>query len=131
MVEFGVRRYRAMNPTEPNFGTTKTPTSGDIEWDVWPDGHITRIYSHEDAKRPEVNDFHIHWACEGLGAPRKQHRGSLDALEWQEGVRTTHRRCNLNGGIVCANHESKGGLCAIVIRPTTTKKLIAKQLEAL
>ncbi|KAG1785630.1 uncharacterized protein HD556DRAFT_1249549, partial [Suillus plorans] len=98
------------------------------EWDVWPDGHITRIYSRKDAKRPEVNDFHVHWACEGLGAPRKQHRGSLDALEWQEGVRTTRRRCN--GVIVCANHESKGGSCAIVVRPTTTKKLIARQLEA-
>ncbi|KAG1843234.1 hypothetical protein C8R48DRAFT_837816 [Suillus tomentosus] len=88
---------------------TQAPTSGDIEWDVWPDGPITRIYSREDAKRPEVNDFHVHWACEGLGAPRKQHRGSLDALEWQEGVRT-RRRCN--GVIVCANHESKGGSCA-------------------
>ncbi|KAG1807180.1 hypothetical protein EV424DRAFT_1647094 [Suillus variegatus] len=105
----------------------QAPTSGDIEWNVWPDGHITRIYSREDAKRPEVNDFQVHWACEGLGAPRKQHRGSLDALEWQQGVRT-RRRCN--GVIVCANHESKGGSCAIVVRPTTTKKLIAKQLEA-
>lgn len=99
--------------------------SADIEWDVWPNGHIVKIYSHEDAKRPEINDFQVHWACEGVGAPRKQ--GSLDALEWRDGVRT-RRRCN--GVIVCTNHESKGGSCAIVIRPNTTKKLIAKQLEA-
>ncbi|KAG1853085.1 hypothetical protein F4604DRAFT_2044538 [Suillus subluteus] len=114
--------------TQPQVPKTQpqVPTSGDIEWDVWPDGHIVRVYSCEESKRPEVNDFHVHWACEGVGAPHKQHRGSLDALEWQDGVRT-RRRCN--GVIVCANHESKGGSCAIIIRPTTTKKLIAKQLE--
>ncbi|KAG1794446.1 uncharacterized protein HD556DRAFT_1308143 [Suillus plorans] len=108
----------SIDSTDPTARTSavhqpQAPTGGDIEWDVWPDGHITRIYSCEDAKRPEVNDFHVHWACEGL--------------EWQEGV-CTRRHCN--GVIVCANHESKGGSCAIVVRPTTTKKLIAKQLKA-
>ncbi|KAG2146343.1 hypothetical protein DEU56DRAFT_899764 [Suillus clintonianus] len=117
---FAVSEPRAhkMQPQEP--------TSGNTEWDVWPDGHIVRTYSHEDAKRPEVNDFHVHWACEGVGAPRKQHKGSLDALQWQDGVRS-RRRCH--GVIICTNHESKGGSCAIVIRPTTTKKLITRQLE--
>ncbi|KAG2076572.1 hypothetical protein BDR04DRAFT_1149014 [Suillus decipiens] len=84
------------------------PTSGNIKWDVWPDGDIVQIYSHEDAKQPEINDVHVYWACEGVGAPRKHHRGSLDASEWQDG----------------------GGSCAIIVCPTTTKKLIAKQLDA-
>ncbi|KAG2125803.1 hypothetical protein DEU56DRAFT_823857, partial [Suillus clintonianus] len=115
---FAVSEPRAPKP-QP-----QVPTSGNTEWDVWPDGHIVRTYSHEDAKRPEVNNFHVHWACEGVGAPR--HKGSLDALQWQDGVRS-RRRCH--GVIICTNHESKGGSCAIVIRPTTTKKLITRQLE--
>ncbi|KAJ7703657.1 hypothetical protein B0H17DRAFT_872502, partial [Mycena rosella] len=86
------------------------------EWDGWPDGDFSGIFSLEFAETHD--NLGVHWACAPLGGSSG---GSAQAETWPEG-KITRRRCQ--GIIECGNRT-----CRIIIRPQTRPAGIQKQLS--
>ncbi|KAJ7733380.1 hypothetical protein B0H14DRAFT_2639646 [Mycena olivaceomarginata] len=90
--------------------------SGDAEWDGWPDGDFSRLFSLEEAEA--LDNLRAHWACEPMGGSGS---GSAEADTWSEGKVT---RCKCQGVIVCTSRT-----CNLIVRPQTRTAGIRKQLE--
>ncbi|KAJ6462670.1 hypothetical protein C8R47DRAFT_1239841, partial [Mycena vitilis] len=86
------------------------------EWDGWPDGDFSRLFSLEEAEA--CDNLRVHWASEPLSGGSGG--GSAQADTWPEG-KITRRKCQ--GVIACTNPS-----CDILIRPQTRAAGIRKQL---
>ncbi|KAF9552882.1 hypothetical protein CPC08DRAFT_767975 [Agrocybe pediades] len=74
------------------------------KWDGWPDGYLTRNFTHAEVR--ESGNLMVHWASRRGGGDRK---GQVDAPEWELGKKST-RKCV--GVITCDNE-----ICEIVVQP--------------
>ncbi|KAJ7078164.1 hypothetical protein B0H15DRAFT_1001560, partial [Mycena belliarum] len=86
------------------------------QWDGWPDGDYSHLFSLEEAEA--CDNLRVHWACEPLGGSGA---GSPEAEIWHDG-KITRRKCQ--GVIECTSRA-----CNILIRPQTRAAGIRKQLE--
>ncbi|KAJ6461763.1 hypothetical protein C8R45DRAFT_770510, partial [Mycena sanguinolenta] len=86
------------------------------EWDGWPDGDFTAIYSMDFVN--QTSNLRVHWATSTLGG---RSGGSTEADTWQQG-KLTRRKCQ--GVIECDNPD-----CTIIIRPQTRSAGVSGQLS--
>ncbi|KAJ7190032.1 hypothetical protein GGX14DRAFT_328543, partial [Mycena pura] len=94
---------------------TDSATTGETDWDGWPDGQFTALFSMEFVERHD--NLRVHWATQTLGG----RGGSTTADTWQGG-KLTRRKCL---GII----ECDADDCLITIRPQSRPSGIEKQLS--
>ncbi|KAJ7658185.1 hypothetical protein DFH06DRAFT_1407814 [Mycena polygramma] len=120
-------RSRAVQGRQPNAAapqrvpllrqSSPSTVDGDAtEWDGWPDGDFSRLFSLEEAEA--CDNLRVHWACEPLSGGSGG--GSAQAETWPEG-KVTRRKCQ--GVIFCTTPG-----CDILVRPQTRAAGIRKQL---
>jgi hypothetical protein len=98
----------------PSNSSAHNSPSESPEWDGWPDGDFSMLYSLSFVERHD--NLHVHWATRPFGG----RDGSTQAETWQEG-KPTRRQCQ--GIIECENDN-----CFVAIRPQSRPAGIAKQL---
>jgi hypothetical protein len=71
-------------PAQPQPPPTDMRSSAESveKWDPWPDGVISKLFSHQFVR--EHNHLQVHWSCEALGGDKK---GSEHAEVWSKGKR--------------------------------------------
>ncbi|KAJ7719113.1 hypothetical protein B0H16DRAFT_1336930, partial [Mycena metata] len=99
----------------PSSMSDETPIDS-MEWDGWPDGDFSALFSIGFVE--EHDNLQVHWATRPLGG----RGGSSDAEVWQDG-KLTRRQCQ--GVIECENTN-----CQVVTRPQTRPSGLVKQLSA-
>ncbi|KAJ6548940.1 hypothetical protein B0H19DRAFT_1300070, partial [Mycena capillaripes] len=91
------------------------PYSDHLEWDGWPDGEFSALFSMHYVKKND--NLLVHWATRPLGG----RGGSTEATTWERG-KLTRRQCQ--GVLECDEDE-----CSVVTRPQTREAGLQMQLS--